>query len=78
VVKINEFRLSRKDASKSVEDRRIALRFLIHCIEDMHQPCHAGDNHDKGCNQTQVRLFDRGTKLYPLWDSYMIEREGDR
>jgi hypothetical protein len=39
VDKINEFRLVVKDKSKSVEDRRFALRFLIHCIEDMHQPC---------------------------------------
>jgi hypothetical protein len=38
VDKINEFRLVIKDKTKSVEDRRFGLRFLIHCIEDMHQP----------------------------------------
>jgi nuclease S1 len=74
VDKINEFRLAVKDKSKSVEDRRFALRFLIHCVEDLHMPMHVGDNHDKGGNQTQVRFFDRGTNMHRLWDSDMIER----
>ena len=74
VDKINEFKLTLKDTSKSVEDRRFALRFLVHCVEDMHQPCHVGDNGDKGGNQTQVRFFDRGTNMHALWDSGMIDR----
>jgi S1/P1 Nuclease len=76
VDKINEFRLVVKDKSKSVEDRRFALRFLIHCLEDMHQPCHVGDNSDKGGNQTQVRWFDRGSNMHRVWDSGIIERAG--
>jgi nuclease S1 len=55
VDKINEFRKVISDKSKSIEDRRFALRFLVHCLEDMHMPMHVGDNHDKGGNQTQVR-----------------------
>jgi nuclease S1 len=74
VDKINEFRATLKDKSKSVEERRFALRFLIHCIEDMHMPMHVGDNHDRGGNDTQVRFFDRGTNMHRLWDSDMIER----
>jgi nuclease S1 len=58
VDKINEFRLVVKDKTRTVDERRFALRFLIHCIEDMHQPCHVGDNKDKGGNNTQVRFFD--------------------
>jgi hypothetical protein len=71
---INEFRKTLKDPSKSVEDRRFALRFRIHCVEDMHMPMHVGDNHDKGGSQTQVRFFERGTNMHRLWDSDMIER----
>jgi hypothetical protein len=77
VDKINEFRLVVKDKTKSIEDRRFALRFLIHCIEDMHQPCRVGDNHDKGGNLTQVRWFDRGSNMHRVWDSGIIERAGD-
>ena len=47
---------------------------MIHYVEDLHQPCHVGDNHDKGGNQAQVRFFDRGTNLHALWDTGIIER----
>jgi len=69
VDKITEFRLVVKDKTKSVEERRFALRFLIHCREDMHQPCHVGDNHDKGGNLKQVRWFDRGSNMHRVWVS---------
>jgi hypothetical protein len=69
VDKINAFRLVVNDKTKSVDDRRFALRFLIHCIEDLHQPCHVADNHDKGGNQTQVGWFDRGSNMHRVWDS---------
>jgi hypothetical protein len=77
VDKINEFRVVIKDQTKTVEERRFALRFLIHCIEDMHMPLHVGDNKDKGGNRTQVRFIDKGTNMHRLWDSDMIERVGD-
>jgi S1/P1 Nuclease len=74
VDKNNEFRATLKDKSKPVADRRFALRFLIHCVEDLHMPMHVGDNHDRGGNDTQVRFFDRGTNMHKLWDTDMIER----
>ena len=55
VDKINEFRAVLRNPTRSREDRRFALRFLIHCIEDMHMPMHVGDNHDRGGHDTQVR-----------------------
>jgi hypothetical protein len=73
VDKINEFKLTVKDASKSIDDRRFALRFLVHCIEDLHMPMHVGDNGDKGGNRTQVRFYDRGTNMHTLWDTLIIE-----
>lgn len=44
VDEIKEFQEMLEDEGRSVEDRRFALRLLIHCIDDMHQPCHVGDN----------------------------------
>jgi hypothetical protein len=76
VDKIAEFRAILKDSSRSVEDRRFALRFLLHLIGDLHQPCHVGDNHDKGGNLTQVRWFDRGSNMHRVWDTGIIERAG--
>jgi nuclease S1 len=74
VEKIKEFMATVEDKTKPVEERRFALRFLIHCIEDMHQPCHVGDNHDRGGNDTQVQFFDRGTNMHALWDGGLLER----
>jgi hypothetical protein len=77
VDKIKEFKATLKDKSKPVEERRRALRFLIHFIEDMHQPCHVGDNHDRGGNDTQVRYFDRGTNMHSRWDGGLLARMSD-
>jgi hypothetical protein len=77
VDKINEFQKVIGDKSKSIEDRRFALRFLVHCVEDTHMPMHVGDNHDKGGNDTQVRWFDRGSNMHRVWDGGIIERAGD-
>jgi len=76
VDKINEFRKTLKDKTKTVEERRFALRFLIHCVGDLHMPMNVGDNHDRGGNDTQVRFYDKGTNMHSLWDSGMIERVG--
>jgi len=64
VEKITELRTVLRDPTKTIEDRRFALRFLAHCIEDLHQPCHVGDNHDRGGNDTQIHFFDRGSNMH--------------
>ena len=73
VDKIHDFKVVVNDPGRSLADRRIALRFLVHFIEDLHMPLHVGDNDDKGGNRTQVRFFDQGTNMHSLWDSGMIE-----
>ena len=73
VDKINEFRKVVGDKSKSIDERRFALRFLVHCLQDMHQPCHVGDNRDRGGNDTQVRWFDIGSNMHRVWDTNIIE-----
>ena len=72
VPKIREFKAILKDRSRPVEERRFALRFLVHLVEDLHMPLHVGENHDKGGNTLQVRWFDRGSNLHRVWDSGII------
>jgi nuclease S1 len=74
IPKIREFRAILKDPGRPLEERRQALRFLLHLVEDLHMPLHVGDNHDRGGNDTQVRFFDQGTNMHRLWD--IIERAG--
>ena len=73
VPKIREFRAVLKDSSRSIEERRLALRFLIHLIQDLHMPLHVGDNHDRGGNDTQVQFFDLGSNMHRVWDSNLLE-----
>jgi hypothetical protein len=76
VPKIREFKAILKDRSRPQEERRFALRFLVHLVEDLHMPLHVGENHDKGGNNLQVRWFDRGSNLHRVWDSGIIDRAG--
>jgi len=71
--KIAEFRAILKDPTKPVEERRMALRFIVHLVGDLHQPLHAGDNHDRGGNDTQIRFFEKDSNMHRLWDSDLIE-----
>jgi hypothetical protein len=56
--------------------RRIALRFLIHFVADVHQPLHAGDNDDKGGNDVRVMLGRKRSNLHRIWDSDVVEALG--
>ena len=74
VPKIRELRVTLKDRSRPVEERRQALRFLVHLVEDLHMPMHVGENHDQGGNRLQVRFFDKGSNLHSVWDTGIISR----
>ena len=74
VSKIEEFRGVIVDPEVSLEKKRLALRFLIHFIEDIHQPLHVGHRADRGGNDLQVRFFDRGSNLHKVWDYELLER----
>jgi hypothetical protein len=74
IPKIRELKVVLKDRTKSVEERRFALRFLVHLVEDLPMPMHVGENHDQGGNRLQVRFFDRGSNLHSVWDTGIISR----
>jgi hypothetical protein len=81
VSKIEEFREILEAPDRPIEEKRVALRFVIHLVGDLHQPLHVGDNGDRGGNRLQVRFFNRGSNLHRVWDSGIIEhasRDEDR
>lgn len=57
--------------------RAEALRFLIHFVGDLHQPLHAGDNHDRGGNEVRVVLNGDRKNLHAVWDTAVVEALGD-
>lgn len=73
VVAAIERQVEKLRTAKSDEERLLALKYIVHLVADVHQPLHAGHQHDKGGNKFQVRAFGRGTNLHALWDSDLIE-----
>jgi hypothetical protein len=53
-------------------ERAEHFRFLVHFIEDIHQPLHVVHPDDQGGNRTKVTLFGRQTNLHSVWDSRLI------
>jgi hypothetical protein len=75
VSKIAEFRATLLDRKAPVARRRTALRFLVHLVQDVHQPMHVADRNDRGGNTLQLRYgrYDN-TNLHQVWDSGLLSR----
>ncbi len=58
------------------ERRRLALRFAVHIIGDLHQPLHVGNGRDRGGNEVEAVFAGRRTNLHRLWDSVLPEMLG--
>jgi nuclease S1 len=82
VSKIAEFRGALLDPHASRSQRRMALRFYVHLVQDLHQPMHVADRNDRGGNNLQLRYgrYDN-TNLHQVWDSGLLSQgfrnEGD-
>ncbi len=76
--KIGEFRAVLRDHSADPARRREALLYFVHLVQDIHQPLHVGDDHDRGGSLLQVRFvgLDSGTNLHKVWDVDLIEYAG--
>ena len=74
ITKIEEFEKALRDPSLDADHRREALLFLVHFIEDLSQPLHSTDRHDRGGNDVHVQFGDRQSNLHSLWDSGLLGR----
>ncbi len=71
---LTRFSQTLKDPNASIEDRQLALRFIVHIIGDLHQPLHAGNGEDRGGNDVKVRFFWQNSNLHRVWDSQMLDQ----
>lgn len=63
--------LKKKNLAKN--NKLLALRMLIHIVEDVHQPMHTGHLADKGGNDIKLTWFNNPTNLHSIWDSQLID-----
>ena len=75
VSKIAEFKATLLDHNAPLARRRTALRFLVHLVQDLHQPLHVADRNDRGGNSLQLRYgrYDN-SNLHQVWDSGLFFR----
>lgn len=74
ITALKRFTDTLRDPKAPVEDRRMALRFIVHILGDLHQPLHAGGGNDRGGNDVKVTFFGAETNLHSVWDSGLIEQ----
>lgn len=69
------------DPARPLDERRRALKFVVHFVGDVHQPLHANNHDDKGGNTVQLRVptpggGEKGGNLHSFWDSGLIGLTG--
>jgi hypothetical protein len=74
ISKIEDFKRVLMNPGAGKSEKQQALKFLVHLIEDLHQPLHVGDTGSRGGNLIQVRFYNVGSNLHRVWDSQIIER----
>ncbi len=74
VSSILKYRDILKDTTKSQDERRLALRLLIHFVGDVHQPFHVSYKDDLGGNKLTVQAFGKKSNMHKVWDSELIRR----
>ena len=72
---LDRFRATLRDPSASLADKRLALRFVVHLVGDLHQPLHVGKCCDRGGNEVKVKWFGRDLNLHSVWDSALVDEE---
>jgi hypothetical protein len=83
IAQIERFRNTLANPAVSFKKRQKALKYLIHFVGDLHQPLHAGDNHDRGGNDVRVEFLGQTVNpfngkpwnLHAVWDSAIVERQ---
>lgn len=77
VDKIEQFSAELANPCTDEGERRLALEFLLHLVGDVHQPLHAGDDHDQGGNSKKVGAPGmRRENLHYEWDVEFVRRLG--
>ena len=73
VDKVDQFTAELAGSATPPDERLLALKFLLHCVGDLHQPLHASDDDDRGGNDKLASApgFRAGT-LHHLWDTEFV------
>lgn len=71
--KIPELIAILKDKNQTMEQKKLAMRLLIHFVGDVHQPMHTARKEDLGGNKVAVTWFGQRSNLHRVWDEGLVE-----
>jgi hypothetical protein len=64
-----------KNKQSTPEQKKMALRLLVHFVGDVHQPMHIGKKEDLGGNKVLVTWFGEKSNLHRIWDEALVENQ---
>jgi len=71
--KTNEMIAVLKNPKSTAEQKKLALRLVIHLIGDMHQPMHTARKDDLGGNKILLTWFGEKSNLHRVWDEGLVD-----
>lgn len=71
--KIPEMIAVLKNKQSTADQKKMALRILIHLVGDLHQPMHTARKDDQGGNKVNVLWFGQKSNLHRVWDEGLVE-----
>ncbi|RNL49690.1 S1/P1 nuclease [Pedobacter jejuensis] len=71
--KIPELIAILKNGSSTADEKKLALRMLVHLEGDLSQPMHVAHKDDSGGNRISVSWFNEKSNLHRVWDEQLIE-----
>ncbi|RZL49199.1 MAG: S1/P1 Nuclease [Pedobacter sp.] len=71
--KANEMIAVLKNPKSTADQKKLALRLIIHMVGDMHQPMHTARKEDLGGNKVQLLWFGEKSNLHKVWDEGLID-----
>lgn len=74
--KINEMVAILRNKNSTTDEKKLALRMVIHLVGDLHQPMHTARKDDLGGNKVLLQWFSEKTNLHRVWDSDLIDFQG--
>lgn len=62
-----------KKKESSADEKKMALRMLVHMVGDLHQPMHTARKEDLGGNKVYVSWFGGRSNLHKVWDEGLVD-----
>jgi hypothetical protein len=71
--KIPEMVAILKNKQSTMDQKKMAMRLLVHMVGDLHQPMHTARKEDLGGNRVSVSWFGSRSNLHRIWDENLVE-----